>query len=510
LLFVLVAGLYAPSVHYGFIYDDHVLFATTPVRDTAEAYADLLREPHFGHLPYYRPLARATFELQKLWHGARPAPFHLFNALAAGLLALAAWRLLARPGLRVREPFGWLAAALFALHPIASSSVYPATGRETLLSTALVLVAVASFLRARPRWNAVALGAFALALLCHEQAIVLPALLLLADACGLREVEATPSLARRARSHAPFALTALAFLAVRASVLGAAGGFDFALREHPTGPLLSLGYALTSIFAPTFRLAYEAPLEVWAHPARLAVAGGGLVAVAVASGRARTGLGPRGLFWAGWFLIALLPTSNVLVQETTRFAERWVCLAWFGAAALLATLCSERADRGRAQPIRVASFTAALLLCGAMSYTRGLDHADDLTFMRRWVASNPRSAQARASLGGLLFYAGERNAAEEHMREAIHLLPDYADAQSNLGLLLWATGRLSQGLPHLRRAVELEPESARYAYNLGRVLVEAGQREAARYQLQRSLERAPDFAPARALLRELQGEPADG
>ena len=342
LLFVGVTGLYAPSTGYDFIYDDHVLFVGTPVRHGFDAYAELFHTPHFRHLPYYRPVARTTFELQKSWSGARPGPFHLFNALAAGLLALAAWRLLSLPRLQIREPYAWLAAALFVVHPIASSTIYPVTGRETLLATLLSLVAVAAFLRARAAWDGVALAAFSLALLCHEQAIMVPALLLLADACGLRPVEPSTGLARRLRAHAPFALAALLFLAVRARVLGEAGGFEFAVFDRPNGPPLSLAYAVTSVFAPTFRLAYEPTTEVWAQPARLAVAGVALAGLVVACVRARRQLGARIVFCAGWFGLALLPTANLLMQETTRFAERWLCLASLGIAALLAMLCSAR------------------------------------------------------------------------------------------------------------------------------------------------------------------------
>ena len=348
LLFVGVTGLYAPSTGYDFIYDDHVLFVGTPVRHGFDAYAELFHTPHFRHLPYYRPVARTTFELQKSWSGARPGPFHLFNALAAGLLALAAWRLLSLPRLQIREPYAWLAAALFVVHPIASSTIYPVTGRETLLATLLSLVAVAAFLRARAAWDGVALAAFSLALLCHEQAIMVPALLLLADACGLRPVEPSTGLARRLRAHAPFALAALLFLAVRARVLGEAGGIEFAVFDRPNGPPLSLAYAVTSVFAPTFRLAYEPTTEVWAQPARLAVAGVALAGLVVACVRARRQLGARIVFCAGWFGLALLPTANLLMQETTRFAERWLCLASLGIAALLAALLGAARRRARA------------------------------------------------------------------------------------------------------------------------------------------------------------------
>jgi Tfp pilus assembly protein PilF len=499
-LFALVAGVYAPSLRFGFIYDDPVLFARTPVARTGAAWMEILREPHFSHLPYWRPVARATFELQKLVHGARPGLFHLANALGAGLLALAARALLRRPGLCVRERFAWLGAALLALHPVASSTVYPPTGRETLLASTLTFAALALFLRGGRVASVAAVAAFALALGCHEQAIVLPALAALADLCGLCERRAATPL-RRVLRHAPFALVALVFLAARARVLGAAGGAELALLERPLGPLLSVVYALVEIFAPRPGLAYEAPLEVWASAPRLAVTGVLLLALAALVLRERRRIAPVPAFGAGVLALAHQPPANVVVQQTA-YAERWVCLASLAPAALVAALASAATPRAsRAWTAGLALLAAAL---GALSYGRGLDHADARTFLERWLATNPRSAQAHGSLGALLFEQGDRGGAERHLRRAVELEQGYADAHGNLGALLLEEGRLAEALPHLRMAVRLQNREARYQFNLGLALVQNGNLDGARHHLRRALELRPDFAAARLQLAEVE------
>jgi hypothetical protein len=116
---------YLPGLGNEFIYDDHEVIRLQPVPDSAAGWLRLFAEPHFHGLPYYRPVVRVSLLAQKAWHGDRPAPFRAGNVLLAGAAALAAWTLLASRSLGIGARAAWLAAALFALHPVMSSCVYP-------------------------------------------------------------------------------------------------------------------------------------------------------------------------------------------------------------------------------------------------------------------------------------------------------------------------------------------------------------------------------------------------
>src|SRR5262249_33977458 len=146
--------------------------------------------------------------------------------------------------------------------------------RETLLPTALSLAALVAWLRRGALAQALALLAVALALFAKEQAVVLPLLLVWADALGVCGDPPGRSARRWAARVAPLAALVLASLAGRAPVLGAGGaaGLRLAVLEAPEGPLLSLLYALQTIFAPFGELVYEPRAEVWFSPPRLAIA----------------------------------------------------------------------------------------------------------------------------------------------------------------------------------------------------------------------------------------------
>ena len=272
-LFLVVLLCYLPSMRNGFVYDDHRLILEQAAPASAADYARVLTEPHYPDMPYYRPVTRLTFLIQKAIHGDNPIPFHLFNAaLMAATGVLVFWLLRGAP-FRLRDPLAGLVALLFSLHPLASSCVYPAaSGRETLWPALWMLGALYAHLRAGTAWRAAALTCFIVALFSKEQAVVLPLALAAADILGL---SADPP-GRRASEwvvrYTPMAAAAAFYLAVRHAMFAGNLRLGLAVLQDPLGPGLSYAYALQVIFAPTVRLAYEPPVDVWFSPVRLGLA----------------------------------------------------------------------------------------------------------------------------------------------------------------------------------------------------------------------------------------------
>src|SRR5690606_21620362 len=126
-------------------------------------------------------------------------------------------------------------------------------------------------------------------------------------------------------------------------------------------------------------LVYEPEVATWLSPARLALAAAALAALAWAA--RRSGAPPRRvtLFWVAWFVLAQLPTANLLRQEA-RFDERYAFLALLALPALAAGVAVPWWRSARGRRAIVAAAGALALALGAISQGRAAAFRDDDAF----------------------------------------------------------------------------------------------------------------------------------
>ena len=176
---------YLPTLRNGFIWDDDQYITGDATLRSLDGLRRIWLEP--GAVPQYYPLTFTTFWIQYHLGGAQPFGYHLVNVLlhSAGVVLLF---LVLR---RLRLPGAWMAAAIFAIHPMQVESVAWATERKNLLAGLFFFAAFLAYLQAEPaddadspariRWRPylASLGLFAGALLSKSVACSLPAVLLL-------------------------------------------------------------------------------------------------------------------------------------------------------------------------------------------------------------------------------------------------------------------------------------------------------------------------------------------
>src|SRR5438094_7024741 len=180
ILAVVTMLAYQPAWNGGFIWDDDE-YVTNNKLLTAP---DGLRRIWFSldSPSQYFPLVYTTFRIEhELW-GLNPAGYHWVNLLLHVANALLVWRVL----VRLNVPGAWLAAAIFALHPVQVESVAWITERKNVLMgfffllTLLALTAFVDDRTKRPwRFYGLALMVYVLALSAKATACTLPAALLL-------------------------------------------------------------------------------------------------------------------------------------------------------------------------------------------------------------------------------------------------------------------------------------------------------------------------------------------
>jgi len=508
-LVALVALPYAPAARLGFIYDDYELIVDREPPGSAFEIARVFVERHWPTLPYYRPIARASMLAQKALHGNDPAPYHLLNVVLVATLALAALVLLRTGALALPLPLAFAGAALFALHPVASSCVYPiASGRETLWPTLFELLAVIAWLRPGARAHALALAASAAALLSKEHAVVLPLLFVLADALRVSADAPQRRVSAWLRRYAPLALLWLAYFALRSWIFAGDGGLALALVAAPAGPLLSLAYALQVLLAPTRELVYEPIVGVWLSPWRLSFALAASAALLVAIVSRGAAARSRALFWLGWFAIGLSPTANLLVQDA-RFDERYVFAASLGLVALALTALEPLWLRGPARAVVACALVALVAGAATISAQRARYFVSDEAFLARWIESDPRRAQPHISLGKLAARDRDWTAAAANFNAALERAPELPDALNGLGLAYEALGQPDRAEQSFQRAIAVDPRNGWAHNNLGVLYLSSGRLDAAASELEASLAGDGDHTNARinlALVHAKQGD----
>ncbi len=478
-LVLLVVLLYLPSLRNGFVYDDETLILKEARPDSVEAFTEIFAQRHFPTVPYYRPVSRLTFRIQHALHGKRAAPFHAFNAVLAGLTALAAYGLLRRRPFKCGPTSAFLASLLFMVHPVASSTVYPAcSGRETLLPAFFMLLAMQCWLLPGLRARLGALVLWGLALFAKEQAIMLPCLFLLSDALDLTGSGRLRRPARLCVWYGAMVVIAVVYAIIRQQIFGGSEWL-LAVDKNPWGPALSYLYALQTLFVPFIPLVYEPPPDIWLFPPwRAGVAVLTTVALVVAVFRFRKTIGGLALFWTAWFFLIQLPTANILEQEA-RFDERYVFLAGLAVPALAAAAVSAWSGAVRHRRALLAAGCGLVAICSAITLSRAAAFRDDLTFSLLWTQTNPRAPIPWNNIGAHWLNAGRLKQAEPALRKALTYGPGLADAHYNIGLLLFKTDRAAAAVEAYREALRLDP---RYAaeYNLALALQTVGEVDQAR------------------------------
>jgi hypothetical protein len=178
LLALMTLAAYWPSMRGGFIWDDD-RYAANPVLEQPGGLTKIWTlQP--AATQYYKefPLVYTTFWLERHAWGLEPLGYHVVNLVLHIANALLVWLLLKR----LHVAGAWMAAVIFALHPVQVESVAWISERKNVLSGLFFLLALGGYLRfedGRARgWYVGALGLFLAALLSKPVTCTLPVILL--------------------------------------------------------------------------------------------------------------------------------------------------------------------------------------------------------------------------------------------------------------------------------------------------------------------------------------------
>lgn len=526
LLFTCIA--YTPViVHGGFIWDDDSYVTANPLLHDLDG---LKRIWIPRQTPQYYPVVFSTFWIEhQLWE-LEPRGYHIVNVLLHALNALLVWRLwvvLRLPGGRAA---GWLAAAVFALHPVHVESVAWITERKNVLSGAFYLLAALACLQFEKEreierdsrreawgWYGASLVLFVLALLSKSVACSLPAALILFMLYQRKRLTVS-----RLLPLVPMFIIGLVLALNTARIerihVGAEGAdFDFNVIDRlliACNALLFYPWKLLKPWPVMFiypRWTIDAgSVALWLGVAAvLAIAAGALVAYV----RGWRGPALALAFYAGTIFPAL-GFVNIYPMRFSFVADHFQYLASLGMIALVVGGLAFLAKRSS---LLIVGACVVLPALAVLTWRQARTYESAESVFRDTLSKNNEAWMPHNNLGSIILQrSGDLKEAEHHFREALRIKPDHHPARSNLGECLRRQGRLNEAMAEFRTVIEQirrliahtparEPAFLAFDYfHLGMVHDQLDQLEEAEAHLKRAVELAPrDLAPRQALAQLL-------
>jgi len=402
------ALVYSNSFHAPFILDNDEIILRDPRVHTASAlqFHRILTGQYWptANTGLYRPLDTLTFLLDYtlLGHGADPYGYHWLNFLlhAANMVLV---YLLGRALFERTRP-ALLLSLLWGLHPVLTESVTNIVGRADLLAAFGVLAALLCHRKAaesagarKAVWLAAIAVATAIGIFSKESAIVTVAVFAIFDFTFART-----SWRSRLPGYCAAAIPCLLYLWVRFQVLANA---SYQATPFYENPLLGAGF-WTARFTAIKVIGEYVTLLVW--PARLSWGysynaiplswnPGSLAALvaclAAAIAALRFGHARKLLFFAAaFFVVTLLPTSNLVILIGTIMAERFLYLP--SVAFAIAVVWAAEQGFQRLPAFRNAVFAGLLVLAigyAVRTYARNGDWLDQRRFWLSGVDAAPDS-----------------------------------------------------------------------------------------------------------------------
>ena len=493
---------YMPALHGGFIWDDDSHVTDSPALRTLHGLATIWTKP--GAVMQYYPLVHTSFWVQyHLWQ-LNPFGYHLVNVLLQAGNAILLWLVLER----LEIVGAWLAAAVFAIHPVQVESVAWISEQKNLLSGAFYLAAMLAYLRFCPldaerpaekrRWGYffLAFAFFVGAMLSKTVACTWPLTILLLTwwkrgGIGRRDVWLM----------APFvamgAVLGLTTVWVETYCTGARGAvWSFTIFDRALIAGRAMWFYAAKLAWPE-NLAFVYPrwnidaAQWWQWVFPLAVA---LVVVALCPGLACMGRGP--IVAVAFFIITLGPALgffNVYPMRYSFVADHFQYMASIG---LIVGVVAAGATVIRERVLRTGVGAAVLVSLSALTWQQSHAYESAETLWRDTLAKNLDCWMAHNNLGILLAHGSDLRGARAEYREALRLSPDSYESYNNLGNLLMQESQTAKAVTEYWEALRVEPGYVRARSNLANALSRLGRANEAINQYRIVVEMKPDEADA--------------
>jgi Flp pilus assembly protein TadD len=502
LIAALTYFMYRPAISGEFVLDDEQLTQNSQMKAP-----DGLYQLWFTTKPAdYWPVTYSSFWLEwRLWSD-HPTGYHVVNLVLHVIDVLLLWLVLRQLAI----PGAFLAALIFAVHPVNVESVAWIAQRKNLLSLMFLLLSTFCYLKSEERhdltaqhagqsktgpWYFASLMLFVLGMLSKGSVVILPSILLLL--IWWRRTLVTSDFVR----ISPFFVVGglLALLNIWFQRHGADTVVrDVTILQRILGAGAVVWFYLSKALAPVNLLFFypqwniQVARFIWWLPL-FAV----LAITAILVWQRNSWLVRPLLFAWVFFNISLMPVmgfTDVGFMQYSLVADHYQHIAIIGVIALIAAgwSCWYKASItiGRYG----AEIVAAICVSGLaiLSLKQSGEYHDPITLYEATLAQNPQCWFAHDAIGYLLVKDNRSRDATVHFQAALALHPNQPKVYNDLGIAQVESGEPEQGIASFQRALELDPNLSDTEYNWGQALITLRRFAEGVKHLQRAVELMPD------------------
>lgn len=529
LIFAFAFLLYANTLTHGFVLDDSIVITSNMFTEKGvDGIPGILsKDTFFGYFKVegketlvsggrYRPLTLVLFAVIFQLFGENSFAFHLFTVLLFAATCAVLYRtllLLFRPALGDDRAalLSWLAAVLFAAHPIHTEVVANIKGCDeiaTLLgSLGALYFTLKAFDSQKITWGLAAGLSFFLACLSKENAatflVVIPLALWFFRHSGSRSGGSLNN--QIVRASLPVFTAFIVFFVLRGSILHwRFGGTPMELMNNPFlkiegnqwvkfAPMEKLATVFYTLLKYVQLLFVPHPLTHDYYPNQIGLKtfADPFVLLSLALYGWMTWYALGGIrkrdpvrFGILYYLLTLSIVSNVVFPVGTTMGERFAFMPSVGFCIAAAALILSLVKGGNLQtPLAV--FGLVVLLFSLKTIARNPAWASNEKLFFTDVETSANSAKIRNACGGVLFdkAAKETDPAKQkdycrealvHLDKAVTLHPNYKDAYISRGGCHYLLGEYDEAIADYRQAVRLAEDNAKPKMGLAIALRDGG------------------------------------
>lgn len=476
LLLALNLLVYGPSLQFGFLIgadDQAYIFRNPYLRDLSLAnLLEIFSHTHAFHT--YVPLTMLSYSLDYTLWKLDPLGYHLTQILLQTGNAFLIFLLLRR--LKISTGLAFATALVYSIHPIHTESVAWISERKNLLSAFFILSSLFFYVRytqepqrAKRHWAASWL-LFLCAMLSKTLAVGLPFILILYDLClagrGWRLYEKIPFLA----GSLVFGVFTFYGEGVQAGAIADYAGGSLWINLLFTSRVY-LDYCLSLLFP--FQLSpyyHYLPRDLEGGKSILSYLLIPAVLAAALNWRKR----PFLTFTAGWFVIWVLPYSNIVPVNTFR-QDRYIYLSSLAVIFVVLRGMLDNRWVGADPRRRLILLGFLIISLGSITSHYTATFAGIKPYWLRVAKICPNWSNAQYEAGRASWLEKKSDpAVPRYYKRAIQADPDNSRALNNLGALWIDRENYAKAKPYIQRAAVVDPENAEAWHNLAVIAAKTG------------------------------------